>query len=196
MILLGYVAAHPMHGYGIRKAMERRKMDRWADVRYGSIYSGLARLREEGLVEEAGQERLGGRPPRTLYRATAEGRKELSRLLRKHLSEPQLPGRPVDVALAGFLFLDGEELADALAHRLEALESALEDLGRVESEVGSPVQAVDAMLRDLVEHNRQRLTSEIEWTGRVLRRAREGRYEVDPGELERWGIRAGPGASS
>lgn len=193
MILLGFVSMNPMHGYGIRKALERREMDRWADVRHGSIYSGLSRLEDEGLVEVARSERTGGRPRRTLYRATAEGREELTRLLRKHLARPQLAGQAVDVALAGHLFLGREELAALLERRLERLREALQELGRAEERTGSPVPGVDAMIRDLFHHNRRRLECERDWTRRVLRRIREGRYDVAPEALARWGVDPPPG---
>src|SRR5579884_1272120 len=66
------LAAGPLHGYGIMKAVER---DTGGDVtlEIGSLYRLLARLVAEGLIDDT--ESSGDR--RRYYRITAAGRRAL-----------------------------------------------------------------------------------------------------------------------
>src|SRR5262249_61106037 len=76
LTLLALLSGQPMHGYELRRQIELRTMDQWADVSYGSIYPALRRLGDEGKVEEGGRDRPGNLPPRTTYRPTDSGREE------------------------------------------------------------------------------------------------------------------------
>jgi len=188
LVLLSLVSMGHTHGYRIRKALEARAMDRWADIRYGSIYAGLRRLTTEGLLEEAGQEQDGRGPPRTLYRITAEGRQERDRLLRELAARPRLAADPVDVALAFGHFLPAEELAGLLDERLSAVSERIDQIRatrRVAVRGAGP--GVKALVDDLVEHSWQRLRTEERWTARVRDRLLQGLYrgagvqEFEPG---------------
>lgn len=192
LVLLSLVSMGHTHGYRIRKALEARHMDRWADVRYGSIYAGLRRLSSEGLLEEAGQEQEGRGPPRTLYRITQAGRTERDRLLRKLAARPRLGADPVDVALAFCHFLPDAEMAALLDERLGAVRRGIEEIRatrRLAVRGRSP--GVRALVDDLVEHSWQRLKTEERWTIRVRNRVRQGLYrrgvtphQADPGADE------------
>lgn len=185
MTVLAMVSAGVGHGYGIRREIERMNMSRWADIQEGSIYAALRRLADEGLIREAGREQEGRGPPRTVYEITGEGREERDRLLRRHLSTVVLAADPVDAALAFFVFLDSDELAEGLEERLARLEAGLERLDRLESIAGSDqgLDPLDTMIEDNFAHERGRLTQEADWTRRVLDHVREGRYELSPDEL-------------
>ena len=95
LTLLALLAGQPMHGYELRRQIELRTMDQWADIRYGSIYPALRRLADEGLVEEAGRDRAGNLPTRTTYRITDAGREELKQQAVGHL--PSLDAIVADV---------------------------------------------------------------------------------------------------
>ncbi len=168
LVLLSLVSTGHTHGYRIRKALEERHMDRWADVRYGSIYAGLQRLTSEGLLEEAGQEQEGRGPPRTLYRITDEGLRERDRLLRELAARPRLAADPVDVALAFCHFLPGEEMAALLDERLAAVADRIDQIRSTRRlAVRGAGPGVKALVDDLVEHSWQRLKTEERWTTRV-----------------------------
>lgn len=185
MTLLALVSAGIGHGYGIRREIERRRMERWADISMGSIYGGLRRLEDGGLIEETGQEDEGKGPPRTIYRITEEGRSERDRLIREHLASPALPADPVDAALSFFVFLESGEIVALLEERLGTLEACLERQDRREETVGTGRPQIDAMIEDLFAHGRGRLEHEIRWTRRVIERIRDGRYDLDPADLQR-----------
>jgi PadR family transcriptional regulator AphA len=77
--LLGVLAAGPASGYDIKKFCDKSIAYFWNE-NYGHIYPVLKELEREGLIagETAGRE---GRPPRTVYRITDEGRGEFERWL-------------------------------------------------------------------------------------------------------------------
>jgi PadR family transcriptional regulator, regulatory protein PadR len=76
--ILAALAPQDLHGYGIIKAVEEMSDGR-VRLRAGTLYGALERLREDGLVEFAGEEPSGGGPPRRNYRLTQRGSTALSR---------------------------------------------------------------------------------------------------------------------
>ena len=176
--LLALLSIEPMHGYELRKVIEDRRMDRWADIRYGSIYAGLKQLTKEELLEEARTEREGNLPPRTLYRTTEAGKEQMLELLRQAWVEPQFSAKAVDVALSFFMFLSREEISRLLGERLERLNEALAELDVAQEDSINPDPGVQAMVYDIFDHNRRLLTAEREWTEHVLSRVRDGAYTM------------------
>jgi DNA-binding PadR family transcriptional regulator len=69
--LLGLLESGPRHGYDLKRAYDERfGQDR--PLHYGQVYSTLARLLKNGLVEESGIE-PGGGPERKRYAITDAG---------------------------------------------------------------------------------------------------------------------------
>lgn len=183
--MLALLAFKPMHGYQLRRIIELRGMDRWANIRYGSIYAGLRQLTKEGLLEEAGSERDGNRPPRTIYQTTQAGKEEMLRLLRQAWVEPAYAARPVDVALSFVWMLPQDEIVGLLEERLAKLEAGARELEASWEQVPEWSSGVGTMISDLFDHNRRLLAAETEWTRQVLERARKGEYAVIEDELMR-----------
>lgn len=194
MTLLAFLQFKPMHGYEVRRNLEGQRREHWADIQYGSVYASLKQLAKEGLIEEAGTEREGNRPPRTIYRITGAGEEELLRLLREAWAKPAFSARPMDTALSFVWLLPQEEVAQLLEERLRALDDATRgfDETREWAEQMSQEQGMDhgqgfqAMLSDLFEHSRRLLTGEKEWTEYILGRVRSGVYELAKETLEKW----------
>ncbi len=78
--ILGLLASEPRHGYEIKKAFEEMMGHTWT-LNIGQVYSTLARLERDGLVEheEVPQELL---PNRKVYHLTEAGRAYLADWLR------------------------------------------------------------------------------------------------------------------
>lgn len=75
----------PLHGYGIRQAVEERTAGR---VRLGSgtLYEAVHRLEEAGRIEEVpapADEPPSGGPPRRFYALTEAGRSDLAEEVRR-----------------------------------------------------------------------------------------------------------------
>ena len=172
-----------MHGYELRRQIELRTMDQWADVTYGSIYPALRRLEKEGMVEEVARDRAGNLPTRTTYRITGAGREELKQLLRVAWTIPQLTAQAVDVALSFSTLLTAEEITELLELRVQALDAitAQMDVGQHFKRLAvGHLSAVDAIVADVFDHNRRMIAAERAWATHVLDRVRAGAYVRPP----------------
>jgi DNA-binding PadR family transcriptional regulator len=83
--LLAMLATQPTHGYGLKSDFERSTAGAWS-LNIGQVYTTLARLERDGLVEPAS---VGEDGPRQTWRITDGGRHELARWF----AEP-VPGDP------------------------------------------------------------------------------------------------------
>jgi DNA-binding PadR family transcriptional regulator len=166
LTLLALLSGQPMDGYELRRQIELRTMDQWADIKYGSIYPALRRLAEEGLVEEIGRDRAGNLPTRTTYRITGPGREELTQLLRVAWAIPEFTAHAVDVALSFADLITPEEIEKLLELLLQALDAvtAQIDVGRyLKHQVVGHISALDAIVADIFEHNRRMIAAERAW---------------------------------
>ena len=76
--ILGLLHERPRHGYDVRAAFEALVggPSVW-DLKPAQVYTTLARLERDGLVEPVETQRIGG-PDRVVYQLTHAGRSELS----------------------------------------------------------------------------------------------------------------------
>nr|WP_055504853.1 PadR family transcriptional regulator [Nonomuraea pusilla] len=98
LLVLGLLNEGPRHGYEINQLVAAGALERWTDVKAGSVYHALTRLEAEGLAETRAEERTGDRL-RRVYAITEEGRRALRVLLKKALAGPPHSTRS-DFALA------------------------------------------------------------------------------------------------
>ncbi|HYI75607.1 MAG TPA: PadR family transcriptional regulator [Gaiellaceae bacterium] len=151
--LLGALADMPRTGYALLKHFEQSLAYVWP-ASHSQIYPELARLREEGLIEQTGS---GARNSKT-YAVTEDGTAELRRWLRE--TEPDRRVRS-DAALRTF-FLWLLEPDEARAHlereqrhwrarlaELEAIEAGPRGPGRKEQAFGI---ALEGGLRSIRTH--------------------------------------------
>lgn len=73
--LLAILAAQPTHGYGLKTDFERSTSGAWP-LNIGQVYTTLARLERDGLVEP---QTTDVDDARQTWRITDEGRRELAR---------------------------------------------------------------------------------------------------------------------
>lgn len=126
LLILGVLCARPMHGYEVRRELELWQAQRWANIAYGSIYFGLKKMADEGLVEVTGTEEAGGRAARTVYAATEAGRIEFHRLLTEHWWREPGVKDPFLAALTFMPSMSTEDLLAALRNRAALLTARLE----------------------------------------------------------------------
>ena len=79
--LLGLLEDHPRYGYELKHLYDGR-FGGSHEVKFGQIYTTLARLRRDGLVDIAAVE-SGAGPERKLYLVTPDGVADLERWLRR-----------------------------------------------------------------------------------------------------------------
>ncbi len=86
LVVLGFLAEGPMHGYQIDRQIKQRSMGMIAHLSTASIYNVLNRLSKKGCITVK-KEKIGKMPERNAYRITAKGRKELAVLIKDGLSK-------------------------------------------------------------------------------------------------------------
>jgi DNA-binding PadR family transcriptional regulator len=84
--LLGLLTHDPKHGYDLKNELEQALGGHW-EINFGQIYTTLARMERDGLVEMVAEDR-DGRGKKT-YRLTDPGRKELTAWLEEPVEKPR-----------------------------------------------------------------------------------------------------------
>jgi DNA-binding PadR family transcriptional regulator len=84
--LLGLLVRNPLHGYDLKNELERALGGHW-EINFGQIYTTLARMERDGLVEVAAEDQ-DGRGKKT-YQITPEGRKVLASWLETPVEKPR-----------------------------------------------------------------------------------------------------------
>lgn len=120
LLVLGVVRGYGRaHGYLIGNDLLAWEADRWANVKWGSIYHALAALTRSGsLLDHVG---VRGR---TEYELTERGEAEFGRLLRAALRVPDRHPDQLGAALALLPSLPRAEAISLLRERLAACEAA------------------------------------------------------------------------
>jgi DNA-binding PadR family transcriptional regulator len=127
LLILGVLKRkEPIHGYEVRHELEVWGADKWANVAYGSIYSALNKMAEEGLLQATTVAQGQGKTSaRTEYKLTERGTLEYNRLLREYWWEWKPAVDPFQVAVTYMNDMPHDELLAALHHRANLLRSNL-----------------------------------------------------------------------
>jgi DNA-binding PadR family transcriptional regulator len=130
--LLGALADRPRTGYELLKHFEQSLAYAWP-ASHSQIYPELARLRDEGLIEQTGS---GARNSKT-YAVTDAGRAEIRRWLTE--TEPDRRVRS-DAALRTFFLwlLEPAEAVEQLARERAYWRDRLDELERIEMQPRGP----------------------------------------------------------
>ena len=179
MLLLGAVAMfEPVNGYQIRRELVSWRVDEWANLGPGSIYSGLSTLEKLGQVTRHDLDDDG----RTVavYTSTDAGRGELARLLGEALEKVVLFDAVAFNAAFGMLPLLTRDVAIRhLEVRRHEVERSVEEWDPGTGELAPP-HAVHGVRRWL-----DLLRDERTWLAGTVERLRAGDFDL-AGEPWRW----------
>ncbi|MCF8612159.1 PadR family transcriptional regulator [Gordonia sp. HY285] len=141
LLLLGAVSLfEPVNGYQIRRELLSWRVDEWASTRPGSIYHGLRRLAEDGLLRATAVDDDGRDV--VVYEITPEGRTRLETLIVESIESVNVFDRRAFLAAFSLLPTLGEQRARAaLTNRRTALIDALDELVAGRSDEYSPPHA-------------------------------------------------------
>jgi len=168
LFVLGALARHgPMYGHQIRRDARIDRTELWSEVKPGSLYSALHRLRAEGLIEPVRTEQQGNLPARTVYAITGEGRSELRALREEALREVTMRPDPVDLALAMSADVDEDALRGYFASRRQALSGRAALFARARAHAWPDQGPADDLI---IEHAMARIETELRWHDMVLDR--------------------------
>jgi DNA-binding PadR family transcriptional regulator len=131
LVVLGLLREHPRYGYEIKMIIDH-VMSHVIDVSSGSLYYGIKKLEERGLVQESAVEKVGRRPERSVYSITPRGNTYFVEELPRVIFPQARPFFPLDLALYFFQFIPGEEQSRRLKMRVEYLRLALGYLQEIE----------------------------------------------------------------
>jgi DNA-binding PadR family transcriptional regulator len=129
--LLGLLEEGPRHGYDLKHNYDRL-FAHSKPLRFGQVYSTLARLQRDGLVEAVSEE-PGRGPDRKVYAITSEGVTDLDEWLRT----PEPPEPYVRSALFGKVLLavlSGRPAKRFLEAQRREHERRMRELTRLKSE--------------------------------------------------------------
>ncbi|MGH3166461.1 MAG: PadR family transcriptional regulator [Trebonia sp.] len=118
----------PMYPYEMAQTLKMRGKEQSITINWGSLYTVVRNLEKYGFIEAVATEREGRQPERTTYRITDAGLAELKDWLRELLSLPDEEPTRFESALADWMVLGPDEVADLLTRRLETLDKAAEGL--------------------------------------------------------------------
>jgi DNA-binding PadR family transcriptional regulator len=155
------------HGHEVTREAVTDRVEQWAHVSTGALYSALRKLEQDGLIEGVRTEQVGRYPQRTVYAVTAAGHAELERARIAAWLTTGLPSDPFDLALSVSDGSDVDGLRAAISHRLDGYVKARAALEKeVEQEIGPYLEPTAAAV---IRHMLMRYDTEIAWHHELLR---------------------------
>ncbi|GAA3427251.1 helix-turn-helix transcriptional regulator [Streptosporangium sandarakinum] len=168
VLLLGVLLDGPLHGYEVRRRLEIMGTHHWANVAYGSIYHGLAKMADEGLLERVEE----GRGGKTVYAITEDGRSEFNRLLLSNWWEIKPIVDPFQVALTFMDRLSPAELTSALEARAAQLRFSVEMVRRAMG--GKQAYGAPPHIDECLRLNVLQLQAQLTWVEEAVEKVRNG----------------------
>jgi DNA-binding PadR family transcriptional regulator len=91
-------------------------------LKWGSLYTVVRNLHRHGFLEVVESARHGGRPERTVYRITDDGRRELQDWVRELIAVPEREPHRFEAGLSVWAALGPDEVTELLRQRLTRLD--------------------------------------------------------------------------
>lgn len=178
MLVLGATRIfEPVNGYQLRQELLSWQVEDWANVQPGSIYSMLATLSKQGMLERIDLVSREGTRPVAVYRTTPEGRKQLLELVGASIREVPAMDSTRFYAAMSFVhsFFERAEVATLLGERLGNLRAGLVSLGAKISAVRSDPATPDHVA-EVMDYSVRKDRAEIEWVEAYLASMSAGRF--------------------
>ncbi len=171
MLLLGAVRLfEPVNGYQIRRELVSWRVDEWAHINPGSIYSGLETLARAGHL--ARHSLVEGSRTVTVYTTTAEGREEFQRLFADAVrTHDRGSARGFTTALSLQPLVDRAVFLELLQERLAAVDAVL---AQDEALAKSPDGALPPHLPPLLGLWQAQAHTERDWLADTIVEVRSG----------------------
>jgi DNA-binding PadR family transcriptional regulator len=177
--LLALLEREPMYGYQLRTEFETATGSTWP-LNVGQVYTTLARLERDGLVEPQGADSEG----RERYAITAPGQAELATWFASPVFSSDRPRDELAIKLALAVTVPGVDVAGVIQRQRAATIVSMQDLTRLK-------RTADELSWSLVlDAMRYQLEAEVKWLDHceaALLRHGHGR----PAETPRPGTGAG-----
>jgi DNA-binding PadR family transcriptional regulator len=144
--LLALLEQGPMYGYQLRTEFESRTGATWP-LNVGQVYTTLARLERDGLVEPAGDDGDG----HSVYRITQAGRDAVRDWFGTPVSRTQPPRDELAIKLAMAVTVPGVDVRAVVQRQRTATIRALQDYTRLKAraaDAASPAELAWLLVLD------------------------------------------------
>ena len=154
-------------GYDIIRFLEKKMIDRWTNVKKGSIYNAIKSLDNEGEIRRVSRVKTGAYPTMTLYEITGQGRESFDRMQEEAFRGLYPSFFGFKLALKFNKRRTGEEVRHYAALAIDGIEKTLSGMAvYLETLPEASVQKrSDAFF---IEHDRMLLLEEKRWIQMVL----------------------------
>jgi DNA-binding PadR family transcriptional regulator len=169
-----------MHPYEIQRLIRDYHKDEFLELKRGSLYHAIERLRSAGLIDPIETFREGRRPERTVYRLTELGELEVVEWLRQLLAKPVADSTQFFAALSFLSVLSPQDAWDQLQVRAGLLETEVAGLDRVLAEI---VPKIGRLYLVEIEYRRALREAELAWVKSLMEDLQAGRLAWDPESL-------------
>ncbi|MDR3692626.1 MAG: PadR family transcriptional regulator [Fimbriimonas sp.] len=164
LAVLALLVEKPCHPYEMHRLI-RQRAKTFVTGLPRSLYRAVDRLEAAQLIEVKETERDAGRPERTIFRITDEGRSEFYTWLSELLSNSPIEPSLFNVAISLLPYVTPDQATTALRVRIATLDACLHTAEATLCHVGPTLPRV-CLLE--VEHSRALLKAEVEWLRSVV----------------------------
>ncbi|WP_254842180.1 PadR family transcriptional regulator [Bacillus thuringiensis] len=172
MAILALLAEEPMHPYRMQQLIKERGKDQLINVRQrASIYQTIERLLRDGQISVKETLRETGKPDRTVYEITKEGREILIEWIREVLSTPiqEFPNFPV--AISYISILSPQDALEKLEQRIDVLEKTVQ---QIDNNLQTYKSLIPRLFMLESEYQKTVLAAELEWVRSASEDIRNG----------------------
>jgi DNA-binding PadR family transcriptional regulator len=173
-----------MHPYEMHRLIREWHKEDFLDLKRGSLYHAIERLRRAGLIDPVTTTREGRRPERTVYRLTVQGEQEVLDWLRQLLAQPVRETTQFFAALSFLPHLAPECVLEQLQQRVDRLAAEIAGLNTV---LKTMVPKIGRLVLVEVEYARAMRKAERAWVKSLMEDLRTGRLRWDPDQCLRHG---------
>jgi DNA-binding PadR family transcriptional regulator len=167
-----------MHPYEMAATLKQRRKEDSIKIRYGSLYTVIALLQEEGFIRPRETIREGRRPERTIYELTGAGKAEMSEWLRELIGRPVKEYTQFEAGLCLLQALRPDEAITLLKDRQNRLEQECRDLrAGLDHVLGTGLPRLYLVE---VDYRLSRLEAERAFVESLLQRMAEERWDASP----------------
>ncbi len=168
LAILSLLRHGPLHGYEIKKTLERECIDMWSAVPLATLYNTLNRMDRESLIEKIGVEVESGRA-RSVYDITEHGRSAFVEMVREIWLVNQPVPFPLFFAVAALDVLPRDELVELIRRRIRIVEKQCA-IVEPQDEHGHVRDGPFMGVRAVTDRFRSHLQSELDWLQGLLER--------------------------
>jgi DNA-binding PadR family transcriptional regulator len=172
LAILSLLRHKRLHGYEIKKTLERECIDMWSSIPLATLYNELTKMSREGLVEKIGVQVKSGRA-RSVYGITERGRSAFLEMVREAWRSEQPVPIPLFVAVTALDVLPQDEALELIHRRIRIVKKQCE-IVQPQDESGHVRDGPFMGVRAVTSRFRAHLQAEMDWLKDLLERVENG----------------------